>query len=378
MADPILMAAFGEDFVETRILSEANSVTYWLRAYATHKNSVPNESVLTINGSSANSPALRRGINVIQVNNDGTFGELKNFDVTNEESANNNAFLDYTGNLRSGLFVIMTHESYKTSPKIDTWFGLKNSIQWQNSEFAKNYPNCAYVGILAAGKNRIVAESFYANDGVLKEDSRAKLDNVFDNVGDVGYVGMPFRTIEDITEYSDTTGYEYKRYPEQNVVISKIAPYGLSPGDSAVFICDLYASKALLDSNSTTRANIRWFKGTTMLDSSAALEVPKNMPDRWVRFERWLKVPTGADGFTVVVSRYPRTTVTAESKIRNVFMSQVSHEEQLNTVTQEFGVNGIRMNKAVDGGTTHIFELPNAKVDPSGIISAKTFRETQD
>ena len=38
-----LMAAFGEDFVETNILSESNQVRYWIELIATHANAVPNK-----------------------------------------------------------------------------------------------------------------------------------------------------------------------------------------------------------------------------------------------------------------------------------------------------------------------------------------------
>lgn len=380
MADqPILMAAFGEDFVETRILSEANSVKYWLRAYATHANAVPNKPVLSINGTDSDySSSLRRGINVIQVNTN-AFSNIKSFDVTTDDSnTNNKAFIEYVNSLRSGLFVIMTHERFQSSPAIDAWFKSKWSESWTGSNFSKEFPNSAYVGILGAGKNRILTEAFYANDGKLKEDSRAKVDTVYDNVGDVGYTGCSYRSIEDTNEYSDSTGYEYKRYPVQNESISKISNYGLAPNDSIYMVCDMYASKSLLDAGSTTRANLRWFKGTTMLSSSVSLEVPRNGADRWLRFERYTAVPADADGFTIVVSRYPKTSVVGDSKIRNLVFVQTAHGEQLNNVLQEFGVNGIRMNKGVEGGTTMIMELPNSKVDPSGTIPVQSFKETSD
>lgn len=373
-----LMAAFGEEFVETRILSESNSVQYWLRAYATHANAVPNEYVLTINGESRSAPVLKRGINIIKVNTNQFVNELKNFDLTLEESNTNASFLDYMNSLTSGLYVIMTKDVFKTSPTVDNWFKSKYSTEWKSSDFAKMFPNSAYVGVLGAGKGLILAEAFYANDGVLKEDSRAKLDTIYDNVGDVGYTGIPYRAIEDWTEYTSDTEYEFKRYPEQNVVVSKMSDYGLSPNDDVFFTCDLYASKALLDAKSTARVNIRWFKGNTLLASNVVLEIPAGRPDTWMRFQRYDRVPATADGFTIVASRYPRTSVTGAGKIRNVTLCKTSHSESLNSVTQEFGVNGIRMNAMKDGGTTYILELPNSKVDPSGIISAKEFKETSE
>jgi hypothetical protein len=140
----------------------------------------------------------------------------------------------------------------------------------------------------------------------------------------------------------------------------------------------MYASKSLLDAGSTTRASLRWFKGTSLLSSSVSLEIPKNGADRWLRFERFTAVPTDADGFTIVVSRYPKTSVVGDSKIKNLVFVQTSHSEKLNSVVQEFGVNGVRMNKGVEGGTTMIMELPNSKVDPSGVIPVQSFRETSD
>ena len=65
-------------------------------------------------------------------------------------------------------------------------------------------------------------------------------------------------------------------------------------------------------------------------------------------------------------------------KSKNLVFVQTAHREKLNSVVQEFGVNGVRMNKGVEGGTTMIMELPNSKVDPSGVIPVQSFRETSD
>lgn len=101
---------------------------------------------------------------------------------------------------------------------------------WQGADFAQRFPNSAYVALYGASKSRILIESFYANDGILKEDSRASIDLVYDNVGDVGRTGVPFRSVEDTEEYNSTNGSEYKVYPVANPVISKLADYGMAPG----------------------------------------------------------------------------------------------------------------------------------------------------
>ena len=370
-----LMAAFGEDFVETQVLSEANSVRYWLRAFATHANAVPNESIVSINQKTISQLPIK-GINVYKINTN-TVEDRKNFELTNNDSTSNNAFVTYMNQQKSGLYLIITGVNYCSSKVVDDWFSSNLSTCWAGADFAINYPNSAYVGLWGASKGKILSENFYANDGVLKEDSRAKLDIIYDTVGDVGYTGIPYRAIEDTNEYQDFTGYEYIRYPQQNISISKLSEYNLSAGTPVRFTCDLYASADLLKAGSTTRMNIRWFQGSNML-SSVSLEVPNNSPDKWVRFERSLIIPNNADGFTAVVSRYPKTTSKAESKIRNVLMVQTSAPEQMQNSPAEFGVNGIRMNKAIDSGTTFIFELPNTQAETNGERVAKEFRETQE
>ena len=56
-------------------------------------------------------------------------------------------------------------------------------------------------------------------------------------------------------------------------------------------------------------------------------------------------------------------------------MVQVSAAEADQNFAAQFGVNGIRMNNMIDGGTPYIFELPNTKVYPGGDYSASEFRE---
>lgn len=374
-----LMAAFGEDFVETNILSESNQVRYWIELMATHANAVPNTHVLKINQVNTGG-APGRGINIWQINTSFADATPKTIDLTNGESAANTAFIEYMNSKQSGLFAIMTNQRCLTSPSVTAWFKSKKSIVWPEQHYTELYPNSAYCAIFAAGKGLILYEAFAGNDGIVKEDSRAKLAAVYDNVSTVGLCGIPQRAYENNETFRDTTGYEYKRYPQQDVVISKLADYGLQQNFWVRFTADLFASQALISANCTTRMSVRWFNGTTMLDSFT-MEVPAASADKWIRFEKDLRIPSGADGFTAVVSRYPRTSVVAESAVQNVMMVQIVEPAPIQSATQaEFGVNGIRMNKAIEGSLTPaavMFELPNTKVDSSGDRTAKEFRELQ-
>ena len=368
-----LMAGFGPDFVETQILSETNSVTYRITAKATHPNAVPNQYEFTLNQKAVGTPPSV-GINVWRINNS-VVDPIKTFTLSNDNSATaNKAFVEYMDAQPSGLYLIMTNGEYKTSQIVDDWFAKNRSVMWQGADFAQRFPNSAYVALYGASKSRILIESFYANDGVLKEDSRASIDLVYDNVGDVGRTGVPFRSVEDTEEYNSTNGSEYKVYPVTNPVISKLADYGMAPGLAMMITGDFYASKALLDAGSTTRVTVRWFTGTAQT-SSSVIEVPANKPDEWLRFEQFYTIPSGCDGFNVAVSRYPKPATDSLSAIRNFVMVQVSAAEADQNFAAQFGVNGIRMNNMIDGGTPYIFELPNTKVYPGGDYSASEFRE---
>lgn len=374
-----LMAAFGEDFVETNIMSESNQVKYWMELVGTHSNSVPNEYTLKINQKSTGG-APKRGINIWRIT-EGTAESIpKNFDLSLDDSSSNKAFVEYMNSQEQGLFVIMTYDRCLTSTITSNWFRSKKSVVWPEPRYSKDFPTSSYCAVYAASKNVILYESFVGNDGILKEDSRAKLDIVYDATSSIGICGIPKRAYEDNTTYKDTSGYEYRRYPEQDKTISNLNDYGLQSNLWVRFSCDLYASQVLLNSGSTTRMNIRWFNGSTMLDN-VSLEVPKDGGNRWLRFEKSLKIPSNCNGFTAVVSRYPKTTVSAESSVKNVMMVQITDQEPSQKGTEaEFGVNGIRMNKAIEGGNngnTIIFELPNSYIDTSGDRHAKEFKELQ-
>lgn len=375
-----LMAAFGQDFVETNIMSESNQVKYWMELVATHANAVPNARTLKINQKETGG-APKRGINIWRINTDSAESVPKTFDLTNDDSTMNKAFVEYMTQQTSGLYVIMTHELCRTSKIVTDWFSSKKSVVWPQPHYTVDFPNSAYCAVLAAGKNLILYESFIGNDGKVKEDSRAKLDLVYDTVGTVGLCGIPSRAYEDNETYRDTAGYEYRRYPEQDVTISKLNDFGLQQNQWVRFTCDLFASQVLLNAGSTTRMNIRWFNGNTMLDNTS-LEVPTDGGNRWLRFEKDLRIPANCNGFTAVVSRYPKTSVAAESSVKNVMMVQiVEPTPDQSGVQAEFGVNGIRMNKAIEGGNngpTIIFELPNSYIDKSGDRHAKEFRELQN
>lgn len=371
-----LMAAFGQDFVETNIMSESNQVKYWMELAATHANAVPNEHIFRINQKDVGG-APERGINIWRINNDSA-DNAKTFDLTNDDSTMNKAFVEYMGQQQSGLYVLMTNGRCLTSPIVNAWFASKKSVVWPEPHFTVDFPNSAYCAIFAAGKNSILYESFIGNDGKVKEDSRAKLDTVYDNVGGVGMCGFPLRTFEDNTTYKDTAGYEYRRYPEQDKTISKLSDFNLQQNLWVRMTCDLYASQVLLNAGSTTRMDVRWFNNNTLI-SSTSLEVPNDGGNRWLRFESDFRIPSGCNGFTAVVARYPKTTVAAESGVQNVVMTQISDAtgEQGRT-SGEFGVNGIRMMQATEGGnngSTTIFEIPNTNIDKSGIRHAKEFRE---
>lgn len=369
------MAVFGENYVQTQVLSENGAVKYKLSAAASNTNSVPDSPYLMLNDNALGSQTFERGLNVRVINTvTGAVTDSKIFDLVNAGGAAT-AFITYMNQLTPGLLaVIISAKEMKSESSVDAWFASAASANWPGAGKLQRFPKTSYVAFYSAVEQCVIQESVFFNDNIVKEDSRAKLEVVYDKLNDIGATGFTKRAIYDSATYSSSTLYEFKRYPTEEL-ITPISGFG-NTQDARCFLClDMYASTDLINQGLTCRASLRWFNGQSLV-SSTTIEVPVQYAGYWYRYERFIEVPNGADGYTLVISRYPqKTDATGEASVRNVVLTRVSRAETTMTANAAFGVNGIRMNTLHDDSSEYMLELPDTKTDQTGSIYGNDFRE---
>lgn len=370
------MATFGQGYVQTQMLSENGAVKYKLSAAGSNSNSEPNSPYLMLNDSPLGSQTFERGLNIRVLDTaTNTIVDSKIFDLINAGGAAT-AFIDYMNGLSSGLIaIIISSDELKTEQRIDDWFVASGSDIWPGKSLLTKFPKTSFVAFYASSEKAIVQEQAIINDGIFVEDSRAKLEIVYDTIGDIGVTGFSRKLIYDPGEYSSSTGYEFKRYPTDDTITSLVG-FGGATNPRALLIADMYASKELISSGLICRASLRWFNGQSLI-SAVNIETPMASSDKYVHFERLVDVPTDATGYTLIVSRYPNTAdANGEAKIKNVVLTRVARSDSPMNDNASFGVNGIRMVTANDNGETeYLLELPDTKTDQSGTIYSSDFRE---
>lgn len=361
------MASFNKDVIETDVFSEADSVTYKLElSGATNYSAAPYVKINDVSiGTTFVNGLNLRGFTTA----DGKNPVVKSYELTDADSSINTGFITYMGSVAQEITLIISGKGLKSSPSIDTWFKSKGSINWPGSYMANNY-SCGYVGIYSKSKGKIVAEVMCSTDGT--DSGSAQYLTVYDTLADIGSLGFPDRLVNDTTEYSTTTAYEYKRLPTTDP-ISKMADYGLSSNSVLYISSDMYQDQALLDANMKTRINLRWYQGTTLKESV----VLENAKAGYTQNSIYSEAPAGADGFTIVVYRYPRNdAITGMSAIKNLVVTQVSRDGSKSGSNAAIGVNGIKTGNYTEGGTSspNIMDLRldiNALMNNVNIVSMR-------
>lgn len=339
MATETFMAEFAKTGVEGAVISEANAVTYKFSVGGGHDHS-PNGYVKRndsdITGLYANGLNIR-GLNTV----DGQ-PEIKSFELTSNASAMNNSYMTYMDTLTHKLVIIFSGKRLRSSPEIDDWFKKVGSVAWPGSYMCNNFA-VGYVAFYMPSRKKIVAEVAIHSDG--NEKKVAEYIAIADDLDDIGALGFPSRIVYDLNEYSTTTGYEYKRFPG-DAAVNKMSDFGLAPGASVLLSADILQSPEMLAANMKTRINLRWFKGVSLLSATTVLEVEGT---DWKSSGSYAKAPADADGFTIVVSRYPRNdAIIGVSAVKNVVFTEVSRDGSKRSDGAMFGVNGIKASGFVE------------------------------
>lgn len=374
-----IMAVFGQDYVQTQIISENNAVKYKLSVAAGLKTSSPSGSYFLFKDNQIGQRPTINGIVIREWNTlTSTLVSYKEFTLATTEASGNSAFIQYMNSLTAKANVIVaisTEDRLYSSPLVDTWFSSVFSAVWPGSNrCSRRY--CSYVAYYSVAQKKIIQEAVTYSDGrPLTYDNRAQLDIVYDKYDDIGATGYAKRSIEDYQEYTTNSIYEYKRWPLGGALLAPVADFGIRPGSKMFLTASMFADSTLIADGSGTRIALRWYRGSTYL-SVVVLDVPPNLGDQWIKFNRYIDVPADVDSFSIIASRYPRKdTSTGVSSVKNLILTEIARDEESISRPAEFGVNGIRMNKAIEGKNTELLILANTLDDPSGNVRSTEFRE---
>ncbi|WJJ54628.1 hinge connector long tail fiber [Acinetobacter phage AB1I1M-1] len=349
MATATFMASFNKDVVESDVFSESDAVTYKLEVGgASNYSGAP---YIKRNGKNIEG-TYSYGLNLRGLSNPTDTGEVKLFELTNVDSTVNTTFASYMNTTNHKLVIIFSGRNLRSSPSVDNWFKSVGSVNWPGSFLANNY-SCGYVGFYMPSRKKIVAEAMISSDG--NEKGYAEYTLVYDVLEDIGSLGFPDRVVYDPGTYAASTGYEYKRFPT-NLAVSKMSDYGLLPGSTVILQADLVHSSQMAAAGMKTRINLRWMQGSTLKDATAILE---SDGVNWVNKTLYSTAPPGADGFTIVVSRYPRNdTLSGNSMVRNVVFAEVSRDGSKGITNAAIGINGIKAGEFVEKQTAnHLMDL---------------------
>lgn len=362
------IASFDKNTVEASVFSEADAVVYQFKiGGATDYSAAP---YLKRNDDNLTGQSLR-GLNLRGFNTAGGQPDVKSFELTPTDSAMNSGFTTYMNNPGSAYVVIFSGPGLKSSPSVDTWFKTMGSVNWPGSFLANNY-SCGYVGIFNVARKKIVSEALLSTDG--NDKGLAELTVVFDELTDIGALGFPSRVVYDLTEYSTTSEYEYKRFPT-NDPINRMTDFGLLPNAIVELSASMYADQSMTNANMKTRINLRWYNASNALvDASTVLE---SNGVGWSSVGKYSKAPPTATGFTVVVSRYPRNdAITGTSAVKNVVLTEATRDGSKTSSSAIMGIHGIKAGRFVEQQTdNHLLDLGIFTTTDSNVVNIVGMKE---
>ncbi|QLA10602.1 tail connector protein [Shewanella phage Thanatos-2] len=370
MAEFEKMATMGQTYVETQIMSENNSVAYKFDVAAGLVNSSPAAYHVKLNDVAFGDQTAFTGYCLIEFSGK-TLVSRRIFTITAIESPGNVSLIAALNSLSQNNYILLTNNRTYTSPLLRTKLEQLGSVlypkEWMNQyEFG-------YVCFISGKDRKVAMEDISLNDGKLRGDIRARLEMVYDKANDMGAQGYSERAVDDEEEYSTTTLQDFKQYPT-NASSVPIADYQIEPGKTMKLSVDLFGDSALYANNQSVRVNLRWFNGTTYLEGTTIMASMTDK-DKWASYSRFVQVPATTTSFTIIVSRVG--TGPGKAAVRNMQFIEVSRGLEPMTQNAAIGVNGIRMNQAIESGGL-ILKLPDTKSDMSGDIIASEFREYND
>lgn len=375
------MAAIGQGFVQTAIMSETNSNKYKLSIAANMLASTPGAGHILLNDVAVGTQTNGRGLNVRLFNTlTRQVEEFKTFEFREDDSySGNTAFMVYMNSLvfkENVLAIFTSGQGLLTSPSISTWMREHGSKNWPAPWNTKTF-NISFSALYDIKRGLIITESARSNAGIDYGDTRAKFETVYDIFTDIGSTGYTKKPVEDGVAYSNqTTDYVYKVYE------STLAAAGLKVEDKIYLTTQLKNNIRMLQRGSSTKVDAVFYNDVGDRNV-VATSLNVGQPNNWITHERYFVVPADAVRFEIVISTTPGNGTNEQqandSYCRNTVMSIVSRLEKVDLVSASISVNGIRMNKGADntGPTIPELRLPDTAKFPNATITSKEFREKQ-
>ncbi len=372
------MAEFGQGYVQTPVISENNAVKFKMSIAGSCTLSTV-KSYIKFQDERIGPTTFGNGLTLLEI--DTTTNKIvntKNYSLTSTHDVISQALITFVESVPAGrLIAFISSGKLNASQTLIDWFRKCGSRAFPE-KWLIDKVDTSYSAFYITGRNVIVSEHVKYNDGKLVEDVSTPLEVIYDTFSDIGATGYPVRITEDESTYSSTgdgTSTAIRRFPTEDLV-TPMSTYNLLPLD-VLYLKFQMSFDAELKAIGTVRTSVRFFKSpSTSPISNTNIDIATNVPaGAWASFERYVEIPAGADGFTVVTSR---TVAVGTGSIRNIVIGEITRGDSA-FKPAEFGVNGIRMSYANDAANTGntIVTLPDAQAPRAGKIYAAELREKQ-
>lgn len=364
-----MMASFGEGYTKTQVISENNSIKYKFSFAPGSELSTPSSGYFTFQDERIGDQQDGVGINVREFNPAmNTISPKKTFNFLQEDSgAPNKAFLEYLATFpptSKNLLVFTTFGDFNQSPSIEAKFKSFWSTMWPSKWHTDNY-FIIYAGLYSIEANRMIAENVTYTDRVIRqEDLRPAIEYVYDKANDIGATGFSYRALEDFNEYVSSED-TIKRYPISDTLGVPIASVGIKVADKMLWSFEFLQSVEMNPGGRNIRVSLRWLSNSGSLIKSENIDFNPANAGNWIKSEKNIEVPVGAERYTIVVSKTTGSNTDGSGGVRSMVLTKVSRALESSASTS-ISVNGIRMNSAVSGDDPTLLKMSVPEVDSNG------------
>ncbi|AIX12241.1 long tail fiber protein proximal connector [Citrobacter phage Moon] len=365
-----MMASFGNGYTKTQVISENNSIKYKLSFAPGSELSTPALGYFTFQDDRVGDQQDGVGINVREFNPAmNTISPKKTFNLAQEDSSSaNRAFLEYLDTFvpsSKNLLIFTTFGNFNQSPSIEAKFKSFWSTMWPSKWHTDNY-HLIYAGLYSIESNRMISENVTYTDGQIQpKDLRPAIEYVYDKANDIGATGFVYRALEDFNEYLSSAA-TIKRYPISDALGVPIASVGIKVSDKMLWSFEFFQSTEMIPGGRNVRVSLRWLSNSGTLIKSENIDFNPAQAGNWIKSEKSIEVPTGAERYTIVVSKTAGTDLTGDGGVRSMILTKVSRSVEGLSSAPAISVNGIRMNLAVSGDDPTLLKMAVPEVDSSG------------
>lgn len=377
------MARIGPDTFGAQHLAENNSVKYRLVVKGASHSSTNRVASITLNGVNINTSALTRGLNLVVIDA-ATMQvvEQRAFDIF-QNVEHRTTIQTYINELPANRIVaIASYDAIRSSPDLDAFMASIGSTCWLGNAYMNRpdpSPNPAslffyrssYSAVYNSTMKKIVMEDANGAVNINSEDNRTSTEIVFDTIDDVGATGIPFRIVEDDTEYENSgSAYAFKLYRSQR----PLTELKIKAGDIIYVTAEMFVSQEALDAGAFGQMHVEGYTNGEWQWGAPSPTV--RVANVWTPIQYWVTIKT-CETLSIGAYHMPSSVTTGAIKVRNAMVTQVSRTEKT-TGNAGFGVNGIRATKLSEpaGFDNPIMKLLNLPTNTSDkVITSNKFSE---